>query len=122
MTDASVEIHKRCWLLADHRFRPGFPLVPFPVDFHCGLSGSVNGNLWHYRSQSSFSGLFSLSPADSIMTSLNPPQAAPKWTHTPDEVLKLTKEAIEEERKRLDDIGALKSEDCTFESVRSRRD
>ena len=80
----------------------------------------LNGSLWHYRSQSSLSKLFSLSPADSIMTSLKPPQAAPKWTHTPEEVLKLTKEAIEEERNRLDEIGGLKSEDCTFESVRSR--
>lgn len=85
-------------------------------------SMGLNGNLWHYRSQSSLSGLFPLSPADSIMTSLKPPQAAPKWTHTPEQVLKLTKEAIEEERTRLDEIGALRSEDCTFESVRSRRD
>ena len=82
----------------------------------------LNGNLSHYRSQSSLSGLFPLSPADSIMTSLKPPQAAPKWTHTPEEVLKLTKEAIEEERTRLDEIGGLRSEDCTFESVRPRHD
>ena len=52
------------------------------------------------------------------MASLNPPQAAPKWTHTPEEVLKLTKEAIAEERARLDKIAALKPEECTFESVR----
>ncbi|PIL22512.1 hypothetical protein GSI_15201 [Ganoderma sinense ZZ0214-1] len=77
----------------------------------------LNRNLGHYRSQSSLSGLFPLSPADSIMTSLKPPQAAPKWTHTPEEVLKLTKEAIEEEGNRLDEIGGLRSEDCTFESV-----
>ncbi|TFK91138.1 metallopeptidase MepB [Polyporus arcularius HHB13444] len=51
------------------------------------------------------------------MASLNPPQAAPKWTHTPEEVLKLTKEAIAEERARLDKIAALKPEECTFESV-----
>lgn len=75
--------------------------------------------LWHYRSQSTLSGLFSLSPANSMMASLNPPQAAaPTWTHTPDEVLKLTKEAIAEERAREDKIAALKPEECTFESVR----
>ncbi len=75
-------------------------------------------NLWHYRSQSTLSGLFSLPTANSIMASLNPPQAAPKWTHTPEEVLKLTKEAIADERARLDKIAALKPEECTFESVR----
>ena len=81
-------------------------------------SNAALNTLWHYRSQSTLSGLFSLSPANSIMASLNPPQAAPKWTHTPEEVLKLTKEAIEEERARQDKIAALKPEECTFESVR----
>ncbi|TBU62281.1 metallopeptidase MepB [Dichomitus squalens] len=51
------------------------------------------------------------------MASLNPPQPAPKWTHTPEEVLRLTKDAIAEERARLDKIGNLKPEECTFESV-----
>lgn len=80
-------------------------------------SNAVLNTLSHYRSQSTLSGLFSLPTANSIMASLNPPQAAPKWTHTPEEVLKLTKEAIAEERARLDKIAALKPEECTFESV-----
>ncbi|RPD57264.1 hypothetical protein L226DRAFT_572528 [Lentinus tigrinus ALCF2SS1-7] len=53
----------------------------------------------------------------SIMASLNPPQEAPKWTHTPGEILKLSMGAVEEERVRLDKIAALTSEECTFESV-----
>lgn len=72
-----------------------------------------------YRSQSTLAGLFSLSQADSIMASLNPPQAAPKWSHTPDEVLALTKAAIDDDRAILDKVAALKPEECTFESVRS---
>ena len=73
----------------------------------------------HYRSQSTLAGLFSLSQADSIMASLNPPQAAPKWTHSPADVLALTKAAIEEDRAVLDKVAALKPEECTFESVRT---
>ncbi|KAI0771258.1 Metalloprotease [Trametes elegans] len=51
------------------------------------------------------------------MASLNPPQAAPKWTHTPEEVLKLTKEAIDKQRALEDRVAALKPEECNFESV-----
>lgn len=79
---------------------------------------ALNG-LAHYRSQSTLSGLFSLSTADSIMASLNPPQAAPKWTHTPEEVLKLTKDAIAEYRALEDRVASLKPEDCNFETVRN---
>lgn len=52
------------------------------------------------------------------MASLNPPQAAPKWTHTPEEVLKLTKDAIAEFRALEDSVAALKPEECNFDSVR----
>ncbi|KAI0822314.1 Metalloprotease [Trametes gibbosa] len=51
------------------------------------------------------------------MASLNPPQAAPKWTHTPEEVLKLTKEAIAEYRALEDRVAALKPEQCNFDSL-----
>ena len=81
---------------------------------------ALNG-LSHYRSQSTLSGLFSLSPADSIMASLNPPQAAPKWTHTPEDVLKLTEDAIAEYRALEDRVAALKPEECNFESVGAAR-
>ena len=81
-------------------------------------SNAVLNTLSHYRSQSTLSGLFSLPTANSIMASLNPPQAPPRWSHTPDEVLSLTKQVIADERARLDKIGALKPEECIFGSVR----
>jgi hypothetical protein len=40
-----------------------------------------------------------------------------KWTHTPEQVISLTKEQIEEDRKFLDRIGALPEEECNFETV-----
>ena len=92
-------------------------LLQVTPSLHKGLNGISS----HYGSQSTLSGLFSLSPATSIMASLNPPQPAPKWTHTPEEVLRLAKDAIAEERARLDKIGSLKPEECTFESVRPLR-
>ena len=55
------------------------------------------------------------------MASLNPPQAAPKWTHSPEDVLKLTKDAIADYRALEDRVAALKPEECNFESVRNPR-
>ncbi|CAK5270325.1 unnamed protein product [Mycena citricolor] len=49
---------------------------------------------------------------------LTPPQAPPKWTHSPADVLDLVKAAIEKDRVVEDTVGALKPADCTFESVR----
>ena len=46
------------------------------------------------------------------------PQPAPTWTHTAEQILSQTKELIEKNRKLQDSIGALKPEECTFESVR----
>ena len=74
---------------------------------------------WLHRSQSTLAGLFSLSQPDPTMASLNPPQAAPKWSHSPEDVLALTKTAIEADRAVLDKVAALKPEECTFESVRA---
>ena len=101
--------------------RPSTPSVAMRLLQVTPPSKTALNNIWHYRSQSTLSGLFSLSPATSIMASLNPPQPAPKWTHTPEEVLRLAKDAIAEERARLDKIGSLKPEECTFESVRPLR-
>jgi len=63
--------------------------------------------------------LFSFSPLSSNTSTmtLKPPQAALKWNHTAEEILRLTKQAIEEYRKVLDDVGSLDPKDCTFESV-----
>ncbi len=63
--------------------------------------------------------LFSFSPLSSSTSTmtLKPPQAALKWNHTAEEILKLTKHAIEEYRKILDNVGSFDPKDCTFESV-----
>lgn len=54
--------------------------------------------------------------------SLHPPQPPPNWTHTPEDVARLTKEAIANHRAVEDKIGALPASECNFESVsRTRR-
>ncbi|KAJ7505372.1 metallopeptidase MepB [Mycena galericulata] len=49
--------------------------------------------------------------------SLRAPQPPPDWTHTPEVVARLTKEAIANHRAVEDKIGALQPSECTFESV-----
>ncbi|KAI0670768.1 Metalloprotease [Trametes maxima] len=51
------------------------------------------------------------------MTALTPPQPPPRWTHTPEDVQNLTRDAVAEYRAVLDRVAALKPEECTFESV-----
>lgn len=51
------------------------------------------------------------------MASLPLPQAAPKWTHTTEEISQLTKAVIDADRERQDRVAALSPKDCTFESV-----
>ncbi|TFY69553.1 hypothetical protein EVJ58_g360, partial [Rhodofomes roseus] len=51
------------------------------------------------------------------MASFTPPQAAPTWTHSADDVLRLTKEAIANDTTALDKVAALKPEDCNFETA-----
>jgi hypothetical protein len=61
-----------------------------------------------------------LSPLSILTTStmtLTPPQPAPEWNHTPEDVIKLTKELIEKDRAIQDKVGALTPEECTFSSV-----
>jgi hypothetical protein len=48
---------------------------------------------------------------------LTPPQSPPQWGHSVDDILKLTKEAIEYDRTIQDKVGLLDPKDCTFESV-----
>ena len=52
------------------------------------------------------------------MATLTPPQAAPKWTHTPEDVLRLTKEALAQYSAIEDSVAALAPTECNFESVR----
>lgn len=48
-----------------------------------------------------------------------PPQSPPVWNHSADDILKLTKEAIEYDRAIQDKVGrlGLDPKDCSFESV-----
>jgi hypothetical protein len=46
-----------------------------------------------------------------------PPQPSLAWNHSAEEILKLTKEAIEYDRVIQDKVGGLDAKDCTFESV-----
>ena len=48
---------------------------------------------------------------------ITPPQPPPLWNHSADDILKLTKEAIEYDRAIQDKVGRLDPKDCTFDSV-----
>ncbi|PPQ65870.1 hypothetical protein CVT26_000804 [Gymnopilus dilepis] len=48
---------------------------------------------------------------------ITPPQAAPSWEHTTEDISSLTKQSIEKYRAVMDKVGALDPKDCTFESV-----
>ena len=52
------------------------------------------------------------------MASLVPPQPAPKWTHTAQEILDLTKAAIAKHKEAEDKVAGLSPEESNFESVR----
>ncbi|KAF9013473.1 hypothetical protein BDQ17DRAFT_1231331 [Cyathus striatus] len=49
--------------------------------------------------------------------SLTPPQPAPQWNHSAEDITKITKELIEKDRKFQDKIGALNAKDCNFDSL-----
>jgi len=61
---------------------------------------------------------FSASSFTANTMTLTPPQAPPLWSHSADDITKLTKESIETYRKVMDKVGALEPKDATFESVR----
>ncbi|KAJ7288408.1 metallopeptidase MepB, partial [Mycena rebaudengoi] len=48
---------------------------------------------------------------------LTAPQPPPDWNHSPEDVLRLTKEAITQHRAVKDKVGALKPSECNYESV-----
>lgn len=71
-----------------------------------------------HRSQSSLSGLFSsLTLPDSTMAALVPPQAAPSWTHSAQDIVDITKREIEKHKAVEDRIAALSPSECNFQSV-----
>lgn len=51
------------------------------------------------------------------MLSAKPPQEAPSWTHTPEDVRKSAKEAIEQDKLLLNEVASLANSECNFESV-----
>ncbi|KAJ7780594.1 metallopeptidase MepB [Mycena maculata] len=61
--------------------------------------------------------LFSTITTSTPRMSIPAPQPPPDWTHTPEDVARLTKEAIASHRAVEDKIGALQPSECTFESV-----
>jgi hypothetical protein len=48
---------------------------------------------------------------------LSPPQAAPEWNHTPEEMKKLAQDTIAKDKAVKDKVGASTPEECTFSSV-----
>ncbi|KAJ7288403.1 metallopeptidase MepB [Mycena rebaudengoi] len=61
--------------------------------------------------------LFSTITFTSQMPSLTPPQPPPEWTHTPEDVLRLTKEAIAHHRAVEDKVAAFQPLECNYESL-----
>jgi hypothetical protein len=51
------------------------------------------------------------------MTNLTPPQPPPVWTHTPEQVVTLTKEAINKDREVQDRVAKLQASECNFDTV-----
>ncbi|KAG6335973.1 hypothetical protein ID866_3126 [Astraeus odoratus] len=51
------------------------------------------------------------------MASLVPPQGPPRWDHTPEEVVQLTKQAITQTKAISDQVAALPPATCNFETV-----
>ena len=53
----------------------------------------------------------------SDMANLTPPQPPPMWTHTPEQVVTLTKEAINKDREVQDRVAKLHASECNFDTV-----
>jgi len=76
--------------------------------------------LWRtaVRFSSSLSSIFAPSSlSSSNMADLTPPQPPPVWTHTPENVLYLTKEAVKKDREVQDRVAKLPASECNFETV-----
>jgi hypothetical protein len=73
---------------------------------------------YYSRSQATLASFFPSISAD--MAALTPPQPPPVWTHTPEEVLRLTEERIAKHKEALDKIAALPEAECTFDTVCSQ--
>ncbi|KAL0947842.1 hypothetical protein HGRIS_013904 [Hohenbuehelia grisea] len=49
--------------------------------------------------------------------SVAPPQPAPSWNHTGEDIIRIARETIAEDKKSVDEVGALAPRDCNFTSV-----
>jgi len=73
-----------------------------------------------FSTTSPLSSIFDTSSlSSSNMANLTPPQPPPEWTHTPEEVLTLTKEAINKNREVQDRVAKLPPSECNFDTVSS---
>lgn len=72
----------------------------------------------NFRTLSTFNSrtFFSAISSSSTM-SLTPPQPPPSWDHSAEDITRLTKELIDQDRAVQDKIGALAPKDCNFSSV-----
>jgi hypothetical protein len=68
--------------------------------------------------RSFFSTLFGTSSSSTLyVADLKPPQPPPVWTHTPEDILSLTKEAIERHREVRDQVAKLRDSECNFNTA-----
>ena len=96
----------------------GAPAVGLVAVNKRSIAGHVVGPCGDIRTRYRFCRSFlSLLPLVKHTMTITPPQPPPLWNHSADDILKLTKEAIEYDRAILDKVGRLDSKDCTFDSV-----
>ena len=88
----------------------GLVSVDWRVAGHVGSRGDI-------RTRNQFCRSLSLLPTAKHPMPFTSPQAPPDWKHSADDILKLTKEAIEHNRAIQDKVGSLDPKDCTFDSV-----
>jgi hypothetical protein len=51
-------------------------------------------------------------------TLIKPPQPPPRWNHSASEIIELTEQAIEQNRKEQTATSAIPSNECNFTNVR----
>ncbi len=87
---------------------PPTPLLPHR---HFCVSASAKASI--------FSSILATSPED---MSLVPPQQPLEWNHTAEDITRLTKKAIDDDRALQDKVAHLDPKDCNFDSVSTIHD
>ena len=82
---------------------------------HVGSCGDIRTRYW--RNLGLLRRPVSLLSISKRTMPFEPPQPPRLWNHNAEDILKLTKEAIEYDRAVQDRVGGLDPKDCTFESV-----